>query len=186
MNSRTIRTFLFASLLAALAVDGICYAQGFPGGGGHGQGRGGNRTSIGGDHPDAAKRNAGDPSLSEPALAIERELPSLRSDLLLDATQTQVWMAFERSVHDAAQVARARQRRIVDQRQAMSVGSTDLPPGAALDSLRNLIDDEKNRAELMANVATTLGTLATVLDARQAGMLNRRVVQALRDPLGTS
>lgn len=185
MKNRTLWIFLIASLIGASLLGQLAQAQGFPGG--RGQGRGGNRSTSGsGDATDAAKRNAAatSPALSEPALAIERELPSLRSDLLLDATQVGAWTAFERGVRDAAQAAHARQRRILEQRQATMVGGIDLPPGAAVNSLQDLIDDERNRADLLANIAQALGTLAAILDTRQAGMINRRVMQALRDPLG--
>ena len=49
-----------------------------------------------------------------------------------------------------------------------------------------LLGSEFRDLPVMTNVVTTLSTLAKVLDTRQAAMLNRRVVQALRDPRGTS
>lgn len=183
---RTLRTILAASLIGATLLGGLAHAQGFPGG--RGQDRGGNRRSSGNpDASDSAKRSAAasNPALTEPAIAIERELPSLRSDLLLDKSQMEAWTGFERSVRDAAQSARVRQRRIQDQRDAAAVGGVDLPPNADMDYLQDLIDDNRNRADLLANIAQALGSLAKVLDARQAAMINRRVVQSLRDPLGT-
>lgn len=186
MNVRTLRNILAASLIGATMVGSFAHAQGFPGG--RGQDRGGNRRSPGSaDAADAAKRNtaATNPALSEPAIAIDRELPSLRSDLLLDKSQSDAWTGFERSVRDAAQSARVRQRRILDQREAAAMGGVDLPSGAAMDILQDLIDDNRNRADLLANIAQALDRLAKVLDPRQAAMINRRVVQSLRDPLGT-
>jgi hypothetical protein len=185
MKNGTLRAVLVAALIGTSVLAGFAQAQGFPGG--RGQGRGGTRNPSGNsDQADAAKRNtaASNPALSEPALALERELPSLRSDLLLDVMQTDAWIGFERSVRDAARAAHARQRRIVEQRQAVIVGGIDLPPGAAASSLQDLIDDDRNRADLLANVVNVLGALAKILDPRQVGMINRRVVQALRDPLG--
>jgi hypothetical protein len=178
---------LIAALIGALFPGGFAQAQGFPGG--RGQDRGANRHSAGsGDAADAAKRNAAatNPALTEPAIAIERELPSLRSDLLLDTAQVAAWTGFERSVRDAAQAARARQRRILEQRQAATLGGIDLPSGADIHFLNDFIDDDRNRADLLTNIAQALGTLAKVLDTRQAGMINRRILQAVRDPLGTS
>lgn len=185
MKNRALRIVLIAVLIGALFPGGFAQAQGFPGG--RGQGRGGNRSASGnGDPADAAKRNAAatNPALSEPAIAIERELPSLRNDLLLDTTQVDAWTGFERSVRDAAQAARARQRRLLEQRQAAMVGGIDLPPGAAFNSLQDLGDDDRNRADLLTNIAQALSTLTKILDTRQAAMINRRVLQALRDPLG--
>jgi hypothetical protein len=186
MKNRTLRIILVAALIGASLPGESAQAQGFPGG--RGQDRGANRHPPGnGDQADAAKRNtaATNSGLSEPALAIERELPSLRSDLLLDRTQVDAWTAFERNVRDAAQAARARQRRILEQRQAAMVGGIDLPPGVAFSFLQELGDDDRNRADLLTNIAQALGALTKILDTRQAGMINRRVVQAVRDPLGT-
>jgi hypothetical protein len=186
MKMRTLQTFLAVSLIGASLLGSLAQAQGFPGG--RGQDRGGNRRSSGNpDAADAAKRSAAasNPALTEPAIAIERELPSLRSDLLLDKSQTDAWTGFERSVRDAAQSARIRQRRILEQREAAAMGGVDLPPGAEMDYLQDLIDDNRNRADLLANIAQALGILAKVLDTRQAAMINRRVLQSLRDPLGT-
>src|SRR5438552_2281094 len=104
MKINTLQSFAIAALIGLSVVTAIANAQGFPGG--RGQGRGGNRgagDTV--DTPGGAKRNPGVGSLvvSEPAIALERELPSLRSDLLLDSTQVEVWTGFERSVRDAAQ-----------------------------------------------------------------------------------
>jgi hypothetical protein len=187
MKNQTPRIILVAALIGMSMLAGLAQAQGFPGG--RGQGRGGNRNSSeNSDQANLAKRNAAatNPALSEPALALERELPSLRSDLLLDLTQVDDWAGFERAVRDAAQVAHARQRRAVEQRQAAVVGGVDLPPGAALISLQGLIDDERSRADLLASITQALGTLTKVLEPRQVGMINRRILQALRDPLGPS
>jgi hypothetical protein len=186
MNNRVLNAISIALLICTAAVAALADAQGFPGG--RGQGRGGNRNSTdSGDAANAARRSAATgQSVTEPALALERELPSLRSDLLLDATQLDAWNAFERSVRDAAQAARGRQRRAVDLRQAAMVGGLDLPPDAASNSLQMWVDDERNRADLLVAIVNSLGPLTRTLDPRQAGMLNRRVVQALRDPLGAS
>ena len=109
MKNRALRILLVAILIGASFAGGAAQAQGFPGG--RGQDRGANRHSPGnGDPADAAKRNAAatNPVLSEPAIAIERELPSLRNELLLEVAQVDAWTVFERSVREAAQAARAR------------------------------------------------------------------------------
>lgn len=185
MNDRKIGIVLAAAFGILLALDGGALAQGFPGGG-HGQGRGSNRAGFGNERGDAPKRNASDAPVREPALALEVELPSLRNDLLLDANQSDAWTAFEQSVHEAAQVARARERRIAAARQATLVGGVDVPMGAALNSLKDLVDDQKNRADVLSDVAAALGNFAKLLDPRQSGVLNRRIVQALQERASTT
>ena len=64
------------------------------------------------------------------------------------------------------------------------MGGIDLPPGAAITVVQDLIDDDRNRADLLTSIAQTLDTLAKTLDTRQAAMLNRHVLQAVRDSLG--
>jgi hypothetical protein len=186
LGRRILRVAVAAALIGCAAFAATAEAQRYPGAGG--QGRSGNRNSPEGNDPAATARRgaATAPALSEPAVGIERELASLRTDLLLDASQTAAWMPFERAVRDAAQAARARQRRAFEQRQSLMIGGVDLPPGAGTSALQELIDDERQRAELLGQVLAALTALGGALDSRQSSMINRRIVQALRDPLGTN
>jgi len=185
MTISTLRAIAIAALIGLSLAAATADAQGFPGGG-RGQGRGGNRGSGDANSMNNAKRNAGDTVVNEPAIALERELASLRSDLLLDSTQVEMWTAFERSVRDAARAAHFRQSRAAELRQTASAGGIDVPPGAAASALQDLIEEERTRADLLAGVVNALGAMVKVLDQRQAGMINRRIVQALHDPLGAS
>ena len=187
MKHWILRIVVAGALVSTALLCGFVQAQGFPGG--RGQDRGPSHRNQGNaDVADAMKRRgaATTSGVSEPTLALERELPSLRADLLLDKTQLDAWAGFERSVKDAAQGARGRQRRVIDQRQDTALGGVDLAPGAAFNFLQELIDDERSRADSLAGVGQALGALIKTLDSRQTAMINRRVVQAIRDPLGTS
>ena len=73
---------------------------------------------------------------ADPVIALERELPSLRTDLALTAEQSALWGPFERSVRDAAELTRQRLKKMLAPRPV------DAPAPNAVGLIATLADDE--------------------------------------------
>ncbi len=162
---------------------GESWAQ-FPGGGGGGR-RGGGQ---GGDQPRQQPRQNQDQGaqkpmnspVADPMAAIERELPSLRIDLKLNEKQTALFDRFERKVHEAAGSARSRMRHLSAFK--LDDGSTV----SATSIVGTVASDDIERAEAMRGANDTLEDLYASLQPEQRRQLDRRIMVAMRDPLGNS
>ena len=126
---------------------------------------------------DSAKRPPAAQAPADPIASIERELPSLRTDLKLTAEQTAAWSAFERDVRDVAEMGRARRKHV------MSIGAEPGTP-SALTLVQTVAEDDRMRAEGMADLRSHLQALYAALAEDQRRLLDRRVVQSQTDPLG--
>jgi hypothetical protein len=143
-----------------------------------------------GGKPPPGGREATAPAIvsSDPIVIMERELPSLRNDLFLTGKQIALWTAFEREVRDAAQLTRARERMIYAARNfgppgsAPSQPNTDPIPDAA-GFLQHLAEDDRVRAEIMADLVARFKVLYVSLNDNQKSSLEKRFALALRDPL---
>jgi len=126
---------------------------------------------------DQAHRPAAAQPPADPIASIERELPSLKSDLKLTADQAAAWSAFERDVRDVAEMGRAGRRHV------MAIGTA--PEGSSsLTLVQAVAEDDRMRAEAMADLRSHLQALYDALAADQRQLLDRRVVQSQTDPLG--
>jgi hypothetical protein len=120
------------------------------------------------------------PAVTDPMMALERELPSLRTDLKLDAVQLRLWDAFERKARDAAEMGRARLKRSASIRAEPDKGIN------AVDFVKGIADDDVQRAEAMKEACVKLQALYDTLSAEQKALLDRRVLLAQKEPLGSS
>ncbi len=116
--------------------------------------------------------------IADPVFALERELPSLRADLLLDEAQVRLWAPFERSVRDAAEAARQRAKRLLEPRPA------DAPVPGAPAFVAALARDDRLRAEAMAQATERLRIVYESLTPAQRSLLDRRVLLSQSEPLG--
>jgi hypothetical protein len=161
------------TLVAALifAVVGDAGAQGYPRR---------ERGAIPGsprESGDAARRPPAAQAPADPIASIERELPSLRTDLKLTAEQAAAWIAFERDVRDVAEMGRAQRKHV------MSIGAAPETP-SALTLVQAVAEDDRMRAEGMADLRSHLHALYAALAEDQRRLLDRRVAQSQTDPLG--
>ena len=164
--------FLVAVLSLALALPPQGAAQSLPGRDRRGSPR---------DRGDQAERDRDvlrQVAAAEPFAALERELPSLKNDLKLDARQSDAWNAFERDVRDAAESGRSRRRHI------LSLRTGGEAPAKAATLLSSLAEDARIAAEASADAQRHLDALYSLLDDNQRRMLDRRVVQSQTEPLG--
>jgi hypothetical protein len=130
------------------------------------------------DPSDASKRTPAAPQPpADPLAAIERELPSLKTDLKLAPGQLAPWDAFERDVRDVAEMGRSRRRHV------MALGGAPGGP-TAVALVKALAEDDRMRAEAMADLRSHLEALYGALDEGQRTMLDRRIAQSQTDPLG--
>jgi hypothetical protein len=161
---------LVAALVSCAAEDTL--AQGFP------RRERPGPAGVPRETGEAGKRAASvPPAPSDPMAAIERELPSLKVDLRLSAEQLGAWSAFERDVRDVAEMGRARRRHV------MALGIA--PEGAsALTLVQTVAEDDRMRAEGMADLRSHLQALYAALADDQRRLLDRRVTQSQTDPLG--
>jgi len=167
-QGRTRRAFTAALAATLVASAAPAHAQ-F---GGRQRGGGGERTRASSpDNPRAAR-----PS-TDPAEAMARELPSLRVDLKLTPEQVVPFDAFDRDVRELAGVARDHARHVEGFRH--DDGST-LP---AVQVFQTLSDDDAARADASHRAGEGLQSLYDALDADQRKQLDRRLREALRDPL---
>lgn len=154
-------------VLALFALDAS--AQGYP------------RRDRGGSPRDAQQRDSKPNAAAaplDPYAALERELPSLKVDLLLKADQVDAWSVFERDVRDAAELERARRRHLLALRDAGEKAPT------ALTLVATLAEEDRQKAEATLDLKRHLEALYGKLDDSQRRMLDRRVVQSQTDPLG--
>lgn len=120
------------------------------------------------------------PAVTDPMMALERELPSLRTDLKLNAEQLRLWDAFERRARDAAEMGRARLKRMA---------SIRVEPDKSINAVafvNGIAEDDIQRAEAMKEACVKLQTLYDTLSAEQKALLDRRVLLAQKEPLGSS
>jgi hypothetical protein len=120
------------------------------------------------------------PAVTDPMMALERELPSLRTDLKLNAEQQRLWDAFERRARDAAEMSRTRLKRMASIRVEpdKSISAVAFVNGVA--------DDDVQRAEAMKDTCVKLQALYDTLSTEQKALLDRRVLLAQKEPLGSS
>ena len=120
------------------------------------------------------------PAVTDPMMALERELPSLRTDLKLNAEQQRLWDAFERRARDAAEMSRARLKRMASIRAEPDKSIN------AVAFVNGIADDDIQRAEAMKEASVKLQALYDTLSAEQKALLDRRVLLAQKEPLGSS
>ena len=134
--------------------------------------------------PDTGMQERQDPAnrparTADPVIALERELPSLRTDLGLNAEQGALWGPFERSVRDAAELTRQRVKKM------MAPRPVDTPAPNAPGLIATLADDERMRADAVADAASRMKALYDSLTTAQRSLFDRRVLLSQSDPLGT-
>jgi hypothetical protein len=143
------------------------------------------RRGGGGQHGDSSKadsesrRSAAAP-FPEPYGALERELPSLKVDILIKEDQLDLWRIFERDVKDIAEMERARRRHVMALRD-----SGDKPP-TAVTFVSSLVEDDRLKAEATAELKRHLEQLYAKLDDSQRRTFDRRIIQSQVEPLGTT
>src|SRR3954454_19892454 len=120
------------------------------------------------------------PALADPIVAIERELPSLRTDLRLTTEQAALFDSFEREVRDAADAGRLRPRHLT------ALRADDGSSVAATKVFNTIADDDAQRAEATRHALETLQALVAALTPEQQRQLDQRIIQSLREPLGSS
>jgi LTXXQ motif family protein len=141
------------------------------------------RSDTGSTHSprsgDSAPR-ATAPPLVDPVIAVERELPSLRIDLKLTNDQAPMFDGFERQVRNAAEAGRMRNRHLSAFR--VDEGSTV----TANTVFSTIADDDALRADETRLALEKMTALYGVLTPDQRKQFDRRIIQALREPLGNS
>ena len=173
MKPRTI-VFLMAGISIASTIVDVT-AQGYPGGGG--KGRGGPPREMGKER-DARRENPA--AQADPFAALERELPSLKVDLLLREEQLDDWRLFERDVRDVAEMERTRRRHLL----ALREGGDKSP--TALTLIASLTEDARLRAEAAGDLKRHAESLYGRLDETQRRTFDRRTIQSQTEPLGPS
>jgi LTXXQ motif family protein len=146
----------------------------------------GGRQRTHGDQPTGPSRRsdqaprAGGATPADPIIAIERELPSMRIDLKLTIEQAALFDGLEREVRDAADAARFRSRHVIAFRtdDGASVPATSV--------FGTIADDDGQRADATRRALDKLNELLPSLTEEQRRQFDRRIIQSLREPLGTS
>ena len=118
--------------------------------------------------------------LADPIVAIERELPSLRIDLKLTADQTALFDSFERQVRSTAEAGRLRARHV----SAFRLDDAGAVTADAV--LGTIADDDVQRADAARSAFERMNALYSALTPDQRKQFDRRIIQALREPLGSS
>jgi hypothetical protein len=139
--------------------------------------RGGGETMIRRDKGEAPKTDTR-AGAQEPYSALERELPSLKTDLKLNDDQLNAWAVFERDVRDVAEMDRSRRKHLMALREA-----GERPP-TAITVITTLAEEDRNRADATADLKRHLETLYARLDESQRRTLDKRVVLSQTEPLG--
>jgi hypothetical protein len=170
MKLRTLMILIAGIAIASTIVD--VTAQGYPGGGGK---RGGQPRDMGKER-DGRRETAAAPI--EPFAALERELPSLKVDLMVREEQLDDWRVFERDVRDMAEMERARLRHLM----ALREGGDKAP--TALTVIASLTEDARLRAEAAGDLKRHAEGLYGRLDDTQRRIFDRRTVQSQTEPLG--
>lgn len=167
-----MKTLLVAALVAvtfSLSAEAQMRRGGSGGGGGNGRPPGMESSGSASARPSSC--------ITDPMASLERELPSLRIDLLVTKEQGALWESFERAVRDIAELGRARQKH---QTAPLESG---MPPPPALNLIRGWADDDRNRAEAMNELIAKLDALQNVLTEVQRKELDRRVVLSQTEPI---
>ncbi len=170
-----MKLLFVAVISAALIVASMdADAQGFPR-----RDRGGSPRDTQAKTDREAKDAKGVAAASaDPFSALERELPSLKVDLMLTAGQVAAWSAFERDVRDVADMDRARRRHL------MSLRTGGESPPNAVAMIGALAEDDRLKAEASGDMKRHLEALYAKLDDSQKRVLDRRVVLSQTEPLG--
>lgn len=171
----TRRWFVSFSALCASAAAVGAHAQ-F---GGRSRDRG-DSGSMRSSHGATGSSRAAAPRLGDPVVAVERELPSLRIDLKLTADQEPLFDSFERQLRDAAEDGRLRDGHV------LAFRSDDGSTVTADAVLGTLASDDAGRADAMRLAGERMKALYATLTEEQRKQFDQRIVQSLRDPLGTS
>lgn len=137
---------------------------------------GGSRSPRSGE----SNQRGANSTLLDPVTAIERELPSLRIDLRLTADQTPLFDSFERQVRTAADAGRSRARHLSAFR--IDDGGTVTADRV----LGTIADDDGQLADAARLALERMNALYAALSPDQQKQFDRRIIQALRDPLGNS
>ena len=116
----------------------------------------------------------------DPLAAIERELPSLRIDLKMTTEQAPLFDSFERQLRDSANAERMRARHLASMR--VDQGNTV----TADTVLGTIADDDALRAESTRLALERMTVLYAALVPEQRRQFDQRIIQSLREPLGTS
>jgi hypothetical protein len=142
------------------------------------QGRGSRERPSSMDAPQTNPYFRGGATLaSDPMAALERELPSLRTDLRIAGEQGPLWESFERQVRDIAELGRTRQKHLQAPLEA------DKPPPPAMALVTAWADDDRARASAMGDLVVKLEALQRSLNADQRKELDRRIVLSQTEPL---
>ena len=169
------RSFISIATLFASAVAANAHAQ-------YG-GRPRDRSDTGSTRParpsDANPRVAAQ-SVFDPVAAVERELPSLRIDLKLTSDQAPLFDSFERQVRTAAEAGRMRARHVAAFR--IDDGGTV----TAETVLGTIADDDTQRADATRLAVERMAALYGALKPEQRKYFDQRIIQSLREPLGSS
>ncbi|MEO8384552.1 MAG: Spy/CpxP family protein refolding chaperone [Betaproteobacteria bacterium] len=171
---RGILSFIALSATLCLSITDL-HAQGRP------RGNGGGDQSRQRDTPrnDSAAKPTIAP-VTDPMLAIEREMTSLRIDLKLTPEQAPLFDGLDREVRNAARASRDRTRQLSAFR--LDDGSTV----AATSIIGTIAEADMQRGEAMRQVSGKLDLLLPALTPEQRKQFDRRIVQAMREPLGNS
>ena len=165
------------AVAAVLALACLAAAAQMPGGGRR------SRSEAPPDVPPQGQRAPGmasqAPRLADPVILLERELPSLRTDLALLPEQQALWGPFERGIRDAAELSRQRLKKM------MAARPLDAAPPDASRVVAAFADDDRMRAEATAFAAARLKALYDSLSPGQRALLDRRVLLSQSEPLGT-
>jgi len=170
---KTRRWFVSFSALCASAAAAGAHAQ--FGGRSRDRGDSGSMRSSRG-----ATGSAAAPRFGDPVVAVERELPSLRVDLKLTADQEPLFDSFGRQLRNAAEDGRLRDGHV------LALRSDDGSTVTAEAVLGTLAGDDAERADAMRLANERMKALYAILTSEQRKQFDQRIVQSLRDPLGTS
>ena len=165
------RSFASLATLSACTVAATAFAQYAP----HVRQRGDSESQRSA-RPDASRS----PVLFDPIAAVERELQYLRVDLKLTADQAPLFDAFERQIREAAEAGRSRARHL---------GSFRSGEAAALTAdavIGTFVADDAQRADAARLALERMTALYGALTPEQQKQFDKRIVESLREPLGTS
>jgi hypothetical protein len=171
---RSRRSFLSMVALFASAIAASAHAQY----GGRPRERG-DTGSMRSARPDDASTRGTTQPLFDPVAAVERELPSLRMDLKLTADQAPLFDSFERQVRNAAEAERLRARHL----SAFRTG--DASTVTAEFVIKAIADDDSERADAARLARERMTALYAALTPDQRKQFDRRIIQSLREPLGS-
>jgi hypothetical protein len=174
MATRSRRAFV--SLVAASASFAAMQAHAQFGGG---RMRGGDSSSTRSKSGDSRPRSALQ-TLNDPLAAIQRELPSLQIDLKLSSDQAALFDSFARQVHTASDAERQRMGHV------SALLADDGSNVAAATVIGTIADDDEQRADASRAAVDSMAALYAALTPDQQRQFDRRILLALRDPLGTS